>query len=153
MPPQRPGNALPFLLLTAFRVLIDELHVRLADLGHPDLRPAHGIAMQMISRGGSITDLGRRLGVSKQAASKTVAGLEKLGYVQRKASIRDQRQVVVSLTARGVEALTLSGDILNQLRDEWAAEIGEDDMALVEDALEKVGQSDGLDRIVGWLGA
>ncbi|MEU6117413.1 MarR family transcriptional regulator [Streptomyces sp. NPDC047117] len=127
--------------------------MRLADLGHPDLRPAHGIAMQMISQGGSITDLGRRLGVSKQAASKTVAGLEKLGYVQRKASARDQRQIVVSLTARGMEALTLSGDILNQLRDEWAAEVGEDDMALVEDALEKVGQPDGLERIVGWLGA
>ncbi|MER7394867.1 MarR family transcriptional regulator [Streptomyces sp. NPDC000151] len=127
--------------------------MRLADLGHPDLRPAHGIAMQMISGGGSITDLGRRLGVSKQAASKTVAGLEKLGYVQRKASARDQRQVEVTLTARGVEALTLSGDILNQLRDEWAAEVGEDDMTLVQDALEKVGQPDGLDRIVGWLGA
>ncbi|WP_368396952.1 MarR family winged helix-turn-helix transcriptional regulator [Streptomyces sclerotialus] len=129
--------------------------MRLADLGHPELRPAHGIAMQMISRGGSITDLGRRLGVSKQAASKTVAGLEKLGYVQRQASVKDQRQTEVSLTERGVEALTLSGDILNQLRDEWATMVGEEDMTLVEDALEKVGRSDsdGIERIAGWLGA
>ncbi|GHF72967.1 MarR family transcriptional regulator [Streptomyces mashuensis] len=153
MPPERPGNALPFLLLTSFRVLIDELHARLAEMGHPDLRPAHGFAMQMISRGGSISDLGRRLGVSKQAASKTVAGLEKLGYVERRPSALDQRQIDVALTARGVEALTASGEILNQLRDEWADTVGEQEMLLVEDVLARLGGFDGLDRFVGWLGA
>ncbi|GHG52246.1 MarR family winged helix-turn-helix transcriptional regulator [Streptomyces griseocarneus] len=153
MPSQRPGNALPFLLLNAFRVLIDELHARLAELGHPDLRPAHGIAMQMISRGGSISDLGRRLGVSKQAASKTVTGLEKLGYAQRRPSLIDQRQTEVALTPRGVEALTLSGDILNELRDEWAATVGDREMSTVEDVLARLGGPDSLDRFVGWLGA
>ncbi|MEU1376879.1 MarR family transcriptional regulator [Streptomyces triculaminicus] len=152
MPPERPGNALPFLLLTAFRVLIDELHARLAEMGHPDLRPAHGFALQMISRGGSISDLGRRLGVSKQAASKTVAGLARLGYVERRPSALDQRQVDVALTARGVEALTASGEILNRLRDEWADSVGEREMLLVEDVLARVGGFDGLDRFVGWLG-
>jgi DNA-binding MarR family transcriptional regulator len=152
-PPQRPGNALPFLLLTAFRALIDELHVRLAEVGHPDLRPAHGFAMQMISRGGSISDLGRRLGVSKQAASKTVTGLEHLGYVQRRPSTTDQRQIEVSLTARGVDALAVSGEILNQLRDEWAATVGEREMTRVEDALEQLGRPDGIERIIEWLGA
>ncbi|MET9430607.1 MULTISPECIES: MarR family transcriptional regulator [unclassified Streptomyces] len=153
MTPERPGNALPFLLLTAFRVLIDELHARLAEVGHPDLRPAHGFAMQMISRGGSISDLGRRLGVSKQAASKTVAGLESLGYVQRRPSDLDQRQIEVFLTPRGVDALTASGEILNQLRAEWADTVGEREMLLVEDVLAQVGGHDGLDRFVGWLGA
>ncbi|MGW2634420.1 MarR family winged helix-turn-helix transcriptional regulator [Streptomyces chattanoogensis] len=153
MPPQRPGNALPFLLLTAFRVLIDELHVRLAEVGHPDLRPAHGFAMQMINRGGSISDLGRRLGVSKQAASKTVTGLEYLGYVERIPSATDQRQVEVALTSRGRDALTVSGEILNQLRNEWAATVGEREMTLIEDGLAQLGQPDGLERIVGWMGA
>lgn len=152
MPPQRPRNALPFLLLTAFRTLIDELHVRLADLGHPDLRPAHGIAMQMISRGGSISDLGRRLGVSKQAASKTVAGLERLGYAQRYKNAKDRRQIEVALTARGMDALTLSGQFLNQLRDEWAMTVGEPEMASMEDTLAQLGRPGGFERIVGWLG-
>ncbi|MFJ9845854.1 MarR family winged helix-turn-helix transcriptional regulator [Kitasatospora sp. NPDC101155] len=152
MPSERPGNALPFLLLSAFRVLIDELHARLAEMGHPELRPAHGFAMQMISRGGSVSDLGRRLGVSKQAASKTAAGLERLGYVRRRPSVRDQRQIELFLTPRGIDALTASGEILNQLRDEWAALVGEREMLLAEGVLAQVGDFDGLDRFVGWLG-
>lgn len=153
MTSSRPGNQLPFLLLATFRALIDELHVRLAERGHPDLRPAHGFAIQMVSSGGSVSDLGRRLGVSKQAASKTVAGLEGLGYARRVASATDQRQVEVRLTSRGVEALTLSGEILNQLRDEWATVVGEREMATVEDALAQLSPHDGTEQIVGWLGA
>lgn len=149
----RPGNMLPFLLLSAFRTLIDELHLRLAEHGHPDLRPAHGFAIQMVSRGGSVSDLGRRLGVSKQAASKTVRGLEGLGYARRVPSAIDQRQVEVLLTPRGVEALTLSGEILNQLRDECAATVGEREMVTLEDALAQLSPYDGMEQIVGWLGA
>ncbi|MDT0378877.1 MarR family transcriptional regulator [Streptomyces sp. DSM 42041] len=154
MPPSaRPGNALPFLLLSAFRALIDELHVRLAEAGHGDLRPAHGMAMQMISRGGGVSDLARRLGVSKQAASKTVTTLERLGYAERRPDPRDQRQRAVALTARGVEALALSGDILNHLRDEWAAVVGPGEMDGVEEALARLGGHGSLDGIGDWLGA
>ncbi|WP_406500254.1 MarR family transcriptional regulator [Streptomyces sp. NBC_00846] len=152
MPSHRPGNALPFLLLQAFRTLIDELHVRLAEVGHPDLRPAHGFAMQMIRQGGSISDLGRRLGVSKQAAHKTVGGLEQLGYVRRTPSATDQRQVDVALTERGMEALALSGEILNELREEWVVTVGGPEMALVEDTLARVGRPGGIERVMGWLG-
>lgn len=154
MPPSaRPGNVLPFLLLSAFRALIDELHVRLATAGHEDLRPAHGIAMQMISRGGSISDLARRLGVSKQAASKTMTTLERLGYAERRPSPRDHRQIEVALTARGADALALSGEILNRLRDEWAALLGQREMDQLENALAQLGGYEGLDGIVDWLGA
>ncbi|GGO41489.1 MarR family transcriptional regulator [Streptomyces daqingensis] len=152
MSSSRPGNQLPFLLLATFRSLIDELHVRLAERGHPDLRPSHGFAIQMVSRGGSVSDLGRRLGVSKQAASKTVAGLEGLGYARRVASVTDQRQVEVQLTPRGVEALTLSGEILNELREECAAVVGEREMATVEDALARLGPHDATEQFLGWLG-
>lgn len=152
MPPQRPGNALPFLLLSAFRTLIDELHAHLAEQGHPDVRPAHGFAMQMIARGGSVSDLGRRLGVSKQAASKTVSRLEALGYARRSPSTVDQRQVEVVLTERGVEALRLSSAILDELRGEWAARAGASNAAVAEEALAQLGGRDGLEQIVGWLG-
>ncbi|MET7637295.1 MarR family winged helix-turn-helix transcriptional regulator [Streptomyces sp. NPDC005438] len=153
MPPPRPGNALPFLLLAAFRTLIDELHRRLAEQGHPELQPAHGFAMQMISRGGSLTDLGRRLGVTKQAAHKTVKGLEALGYARRKPSPVDGRRIDILLTDRGADALALSGEILNQLRDEWALVVGEEEMGRMENTLEKVGKQDGMYRILGWLGS
>ena len=69
----RPGFALPLLLLLGFQTLVDQLHAELADQGHPDARPAHGFALQAIGPDGiTATELGRRLGVSKQAAAKTI---------------------------------------------------------------------------------
>ena len=48
-----PGFALPLLLFAGFRTLIDRLHAELAVQGHPELRPAHGFALQAIGRAGT----------------------------------------------------------------------------------------------------
>ncbi|NUL07810.1 MarR family transcriptional regulator, partial [Streptomyces lunaelactis] len=75
-----PGYELPLLLFAGFRSLIDRLHAELAEQGHPDVRPAYGFAMQAIGAGGATaSEVGRRLGVSKQAAGKTVDRLVALG--------------------------------------------------------------------------
>jgi hypothetical protein len=59
------------LLLAGFRTLIDQLHGELARRGHPHLRPAHGFTMQAIGlEGATASELGRRLGVSKQARAR-----------------------------------------------------------------------------------
>src|SRR6201995_5904962 len=81
-PDETPGFELPLLLLAGFRTLIDQLHQELATLGHPDMRPAHGFTMQAIGLTGTTSgELGRRLGVSKQAAGKTVDRLAESGLV------------------------------------------------------------------------
>ena len=78
------GFELPMLLFAGFRSVIDELHAELARRGHPELRPAHGFALQAIGHGGATAaETGRRLGISKQAAGKTIDRLEELGYVHR----------------------------------------------------------------------
>ena len=46
------GFELPLLLFGGFRSIIDELHAELARRGHPDLRPAHGFALQAIGTRG-----------------------------------------------------------------------------------------------------
>src|SRR5580692_13113220 len=103
-PADAPGFELPLLLLHGFRVLIDELHAELARQGHPDMRPMHGFVFQAIGPyGTTAAELGRRLGVSKQAAGKTIDSLEKLGYVIRVPDSVDQRQKTVVLTERGVD--------------------------------------------------
>jgi DNA-binding MarR family transcriptional regulator len=76
-----PGFELPLLLFAGFRTLIDELHAELARQGFPDVRPAYGFAMLAIGRvGATASELGRRLGISKQAAGKTIDRLENLGF-------------------------------------------------------------------------
>ena len=51
--PRTYGFELPMLLFAGFRSIIDELHAELARRGHPDMRPAHGFALQAIGLGGA----------------------------------------------------------------------------------------------------
>lgn len=119
------GFELPLLLFAGFRLLIDRLHAELARQGHPEARPAHGFALQAIGRhGATASELGRRLGVSKQAAGKTVDRLERLGYVERADDDHDARRKLVRLTPLGVEMLTRSAAIFNDLRAEWVRTFG-----------------------------
>src|SRR6201982_2429505 len=86
------GFELPLLLFGGFRSIVDELHAELARRGHPDVRPAHGFALQAIGLGGATAaETGRRLGISKQAAGKTIDRLEELGYVRRSGDDADRR--------------------------------------------------------------
>ncbi|RCG19639.1 MarR family transcriptional regulator [Streptomyces diacarni] len=153
-PPQRWGFELPLLLFTGFRSLIDQLHEELADHGYPDLRPAHGFAMQAIGPDGvTASELGRRLGISKQAAGKTVDRLAAMGYAQRVADPRDARRKLVRLTPRGLDALTLSAAVFQELRGQWAERLGNGRLTELEDALESVVGPAGfrLDA-AGWFG-
>ncbi|MFF5082252.1 MarR family winged helix-turn-helix transcriptional regulator [Actinoplanes sp. NPDC000266] len=133
------GYELPLLLFAGFRTLIDDLHAELARRGHPDVRPAYGFAMQAIGvRGASASEVGRRLGVSKQAAGKTVDRLEALGYVERVDDPADARRKLIRLTPRGVDSLAQSAEIFDELRARWVAELGPDRVELIESSLRTV---------------
>ncbi|WP_180903871.1 MarR family winged helix-turn-helix transcriptional regulator [Nonomuraea indica] len=149
-----PGFELPLLLLLGFRVLIDELHAELARQGHPELRPMHGFVMQAIGRGTTAVELGRTLGVSKQAAGKTIETLERAGYVERAVDPADTRRKLVRLTPRGLDALRLSAHGFDVLRRRWADELGEERLLALEADLRKVTPPD-LFRLdtPGWFGS
>jgi DNA-binding MarR family transcriptional regulator len=122
-----PGFELPLRLLLAFRVIIDDLHAELARQGHPDMRPMHGFVFQAIGpQGCTAAELGRRLGVSKQAAGKTVDSLERLGYLERVPDPADARARLVRLTPYGIDALARSARIFDDLRAQWVAALGPD---------------------------
>ncbi|MEV8638135.1 MarR family winged helix-turn-helix transcriptional regulator [Streptosporangium sp. NPDC051023] len=149
-----PGFELPLRLLLGFRVLIDELHAELARRGHPDIRPMYGFVMQAIGTDGTTAvELGRRLGVTKQAAGKTIGALERLGYVERGSDPHDARRKVVRLTRRGVESLVLSARIFDDLRARWAQVLGEERLRALEADLRAVTPAEffRLD-VPGWFG-
>jgi DNA-binding MarR family transcriptional regulator len=149
-----PGYELPLLLFAGFRSLIDQLHEELARQGHPDVRPAHGFAMQAIGLdGATAVTIGRRLGVSKQAAGKTVDRLVALGYAERTDDPADARRKLVRLTPHGLDALARSARIFDTLRAGWAQTLGTDRLRAMESDLRTVTPRDsfGLDA-TGWLG-
>ncbi|ALC22490.1 winged helix-turn-helix transcriptional regulator [Streptomyces pristinaespiralis] len=148
------GYELPLLLFAGFRSLIDKLHAELAEQGHPDVRPAYGFAMQAIgAQGATASDLGRRLGVSKQAAGKTIDRLLSLGYAERADDPADARRKLIRLTPHGFDALARSAEIFDGLRAEWARAIGPDRLRDLESALRTL-TPPGSIRLdaAGWLG-
>jgi DNA-binding MarR family transcriptional regulator len=151
----RPGYELPLLLIAAFRLLIDELHAELEQRGFADTRPLHGFALQAIGRDGATTsELGRRLGITKQAAAKTADGLERAGLIGRQADPADRRAMRLVLAPRGQELLATSAEIFDALHARWARGVGAARLAQLEDDLEAmVGQAGGvrLRDIPGWL--
>ena len=151
---RRPGFELPLLLAGAFRELIDELHARLSEQGHAEARPVHGFALQAIGPGGAtVSELGRRLGISKQAAAKTAAGLEQIGYVTRRPSDQDGRAVVLTRTARGEEMLDLSAAIFEELRENWVRRLGSARVTDIEDGLAEIVASSRvrIGDLPGWM--
>ena len=148
------GFELPLLLFGGFRSIIDDLHAELARRGHPDMRPAHGFALQAIGPdGATATQAGRRLGISKQAAGKTIERLEELGYVRRSGDDADRRRKVVRITPRGQEALGLSAMIFDDIRARWAGALDPGRLAALEADLRTMVPSDTFRLDVpGWFG-
>jgi DNA-binding MarR family transcriptional regulator len=149
------GFELPMLLFAGFRSIIDELHAELARRGHPDLRPAHGFALQAIGLGGATAaETGRRLGISKQAAGKTIDRLTELGYVHRSGDDADRRRKLARLTPRGIEALAMSAMIFNDIRSRWEGTLGGGRLSDLETSLRTMvpGETFRLD-VPGWFGA
>ena len=87
--------------------------------------------------------LAERLGVTQQAASKSVADLERRGYVARAPDPDDARARLVALTPRGVGAISRAREQRAALAGELAERLGpervEDARRLLLDVLAAVG--------------
>ena len=132
----RSGANLALLLLGGFRSLAQAATKQLSVRGFEDFRPAHDFALRSIAAGAeNASELGRRLSVSKQAAAKTIALLEQRRYVGRDLDAQDARRKRLQLTPRGFEVLRTGEKIFDELRAQWAEQIGMDRLEMVESVL------------------
>lgn len=108
---------------TANDWLLDAIHRS----GHPALRISHGYLIQRLLVGNpTIGELAGALGVTQQAASKSISELESLGYVRRAADAGDQRIRRVELTEHGRDAVEQARRARRDLEAALAAHSGED---------------------------
>ena len=136
----RSGADLALLLLGGFRSLADAASVELAERGHEKIRPVHDFAIRSIDAGADTASrLGRRLGVSKQAAGKTIAFLEERGYIVGEADPRDPRRRRFTVTGEGHDLLATGEQVFDELRDRWAQRIGIKELERLEEALADLG--------------
>ena len=108
---------LVYLLGMAFQQVVSDLVNLLDAAGYEDLRPVHGFALQVIAAGGDVTatDLGARLGVTKQAGAQLVDYLLARGYVETRVHPRGGRRRSVVLSARGQQHLREAGAVLHRM--------------------------------------
>jgi DNA-binding MarR family transcriptional regulator len=119
------GVPLARLFAMAYRLLVDELHVRLADRGWTGVRPAFGFLLLALRDGPvSLRELPDALGTSKQAVSKLVDAMVVAGLAQRVADPGDARAKRVQLSARGRTLLSDVEEIWADLEAGWAHTLG-----------------------------
>jgi DNA-binding MarR family transcriptional regulator len=136
----RSGADLALLLLGGFRSLADAATVELAQRGHEKVRPVHDFAIRAIDAGAdTASELGRQLGVSKQAAAKTISILEDRGYIASEVDQRDARRHRLKVTSEGYALLRTGEEVFDELRDRWAQRIGIDELERLEEALAELG--------------
>ena len=127
------GAELALLLLGGFHSMTDEVIEGLAERGHPGVRAVHEFALRAIGSGAdTASELGRRLSVSKQAAAKTIAVLEQLGYVDRDVDPSDGRRKRLQVTPRGHEMVAIGSALFDEVRERWATQVGDDRLSTLQ---------------------
>jgi DNA-binding MarR family transcriptional regulator len=132
----RSGADLALLLLGGFRTLVDAATAELARRGYEDVRPVHDFAMRAIADGAdTAAELARSLSIAKQSAAKTIAVLEERGWVAGATDPRDARRRRLQVTDLGFEVLHTGEAIFDELRAQWARQIGTTELEVLEKQL------------------
>jgi DNA-binding MarR family transcriptional regulator len=120
-----PAVPLARLFAMAYRLLVDELHQRLADRGWTGVRPAFGFVLLALRDGPvDLRQLPAVLGTSKQAVSKLVDAMVAAGYAERVAHPDDARAKRVGLSPRGRALLAEVETVWAELEIGWAEVLG-----------------------------
>lgn len=131
------------LLLRASRAETTTTLERVQQLGYTDVSLADtNLLANLDTEGTSISALARRAGVTRQAVSQQVAGLERAGYVERRPSETDGRAVSVIQTPRGRALLADALGIVEDLEAGYAEHLGDARLADLKVSLRSL-----LDRI------
>ncbi|MEV6932510.1 MarR family winged helix-turn-helix transcriptional regulator [Dactylosporangium sp. NPDC051485] len=116
-----------------------ELFRRLAEQGHPGLRPRHGAVLAYLDPEGTrATDLAFQSGQHKQVIGTLVDELEGLGYVERRPDPQDRRAKLIVPTELGLDQMRRSDEILGDIERGHAEAVGEEAYAAFKDVLRRV---------------
>jgi DNA-binding MarR family transcriptional regulator len=104
--------------------------------GAPMLRPSHtNLFPHLDFQGTRLTELAKKLGVSKQAVGQTVAELEAFGVVESITDPADARAKLVRFTPKGAESIADGLRVLGTIEQELTSEVGTDQMAALHTSL------------------
>jgi DNA-binding MarR family transcriptional regulator len=125
------------LLFKAARLLNERAIARVEpEAGAPRLRPAHTSLFPHIDLAGTrLTELARRLGISKQAVGQLVDELEQMGAIERIPDPEDGRAKLIRFSRRPGRSLLDGLAHLRTIEAELAGELGPDRMQALHEGL------------------
>jgi DNA-binding MarR family transcriptional regulator len=123
---------------------VKRLFARLRERGFEHVREGHGCVFGFIDieNGSRLTELAERAGLTKQAVGEAANELERLGYVERLPDPKDKRAKIIKLTPSGLDACLTGRRIFAEIEREWAEEFGEELIAALRDAVERIAASE-----------
>ncbi len=136
MKPVDLSNNLKSLLLQRFEWFESHQLETMNRSGIQQLTLAQGrIFAQLRGKDLSISDLAKRLGVSRQAAQKTVAGLVEMGLLELRESEGNMSVKIVHITDAGHRFRTEIGRAIAKIEAQVAEKIGKEGLAQLKHLL------------------
>ena len=117
------------------------LDEEMAAAGFDDRAFPDGRVLRMCARPGetTVSQIGRELGMTRQGASKIVAGLRDRRYVTLRSSTTDKREKVVTLTPRAGSYLASQQEAARDIERRLHNDLGEEGFAALYGLLEALG--------------
>jgi DNA-binding MarR family transcriptional regulator len=125
------------LLFKSARLLNERALARVnREQGQPALRPAHTNLLPHIDfEGTRLTEIAKRIGITKQAVGQLVADLEGMGVVELVADPDDGRAKRVRFTSKGMAGIRHGLDVLREIEAQLGERIGDKQMRALHRAL------------------
>jgi DNA-binding MarR family transcriptional regulator len=124
------------LLRTPWEAVQRHMLQRLHERGFADLDAAHLTVFQYPGpQGARPSELATRLRISKQALNYLLNELERLEYLERRPDPDDLRSKRVAITPRGIAAIAVIREAVDEVETAWAGQLGPDRFAELRDLL------------------
>ena len=129
-------KSIAVLLRDAYRTVDSEVLAAAAAAGF-EIQPGHAIVLRHLGEDGARpSELAAKAQVSRQAITKALDDLERLGLVRRQPDPSDGRGVIVHYTSRGLGALQVARTRMDELEREFTSQVGAKQWATVRTVLE-----------------
>lgn len=134
------------LFLRAHRTFSERALHKLRQRGHTRLSMAHTSLLPHLDVNGTqATVLAERAGITKQAAGRVIADLEREGYVQRLPDPTDQRASIIVFTDAGRQFLVDAYHVKKEIEAEYTSLLGAERMHQLRRILQELlGDEDSL---------
>lgn len=145
---RRLSTTLPRILREFSRDLDRRVTEKLRARGHTAISLSHQIVFSNLGLGSTrVTELADRAQITQQAMGKTLRELENLGYLQRAVDATDRRARAISMTDKGLTLVEDAVEIIEEVRAEYAAKIGAQELEELESRLREAAAKLDLDYL------